>query len=288
MLLQKNNINRAVDADVLADFAVEALLEEVRLTPKPGLVDCHGNGSHHDLTLYLMELSATTLRSTFHEMAMAVKGRKPSQEVREALAAIGREGEQRMLAATNGVNTHKGAIWSIGLLTGAAGMLLSTVSDSELTAENILTTASAIAQFQDRYMPVVRTNGDRVRNRYAVRSAREEAVMGFPSLQHFALPALERYRDEPETIRRINVLLSLMAVTDDTCILNRSDMQVLRNVQQKAAKILDNGGFGHENNWQDYMILDDYITDNWVSPGGSADLLAAALFVQKITDHYKN
>jgi len=273
-------------AEQLARFAVEALTEEVRLTPKPGLVDCHNNGTHHDLSLELMENSAQALRECFYEIAMASTHQEPSAYLRERLAAIGRYGEQQMLQATSQVNTHKGAIWALGLLTGAASLLISR-EYGEIHAEKILSAAGAIALFNDRFIPAQNTHGSEVRKIYSVRSAREEAASGFPSILETALPALQLYADETEEVRRLNTLLALMAVVDDTCILHRSDMKVLREVQRQSKAILDLGGLGVNTNWQAYTLLDKYITKEWVSPGGSADLLAATLFIEKITQHFK-
>ncbi|KUJ50018.1 triphosphoribosyl-dephospho-CoA synthase [Chryseobacterium sp. JAH] len=287
MLLEKNCIKEQVDSAILADLAVQALLEEVRLTPKPGLVDGENNGSHNDLTLQLMERSAYTLRSVFLEMAESVKGKNPSQEVREVLAAIGRRGEYQMLHSTGGINTHKGAIWTLGLLTAAVSILLSAPSNVQLRYENILDTAGTIAEFHDRYMPPVLTNGGKVQKRYAVRGAREEAIMGFPSLMNIAMPFMKKFEWQPRSSQRLNVLLALMATVDDTCILNRSNMETLHSVKQKCTEILDHGGMGKDTNAERYRDLDQYVTRNWISPGGSADLLAAAIFLEKIIVNYK-
>jgi triphosphoribosyl-dephospho-CoA synthase len=286
VLTQQPPVRYEVAAE-LAGFAVAALLEEVRLTPKPGLVDRNGNGSHHDLTLDLMERSARSLEPTFYDMAMASIGKQPSQYLRERLAAIGRHGEQTMLRHTGQVNTHKGAIWVLGLLTGAASILLSRAEARTIDTTEILTLAGAIARFEDSHQPIKTTNGDRVRQLFRVRSAREEATACFPSLQQTALPIWNRFRREPEPIRRLNTLLALMSVVDDTCILHRSNMEVLKKVQRQAADIIRLGGMGVKNNSAIYERLDQLVTDHWVSPGGSADLLAATIFLHKIVNHYK-
>lgn len=273
-------------AHQLAGFAVSALIEEVRLTPKPGLVDRNNNGTHRDLSLGLMEKSALALRECFYEIAMASCNQEPSAYLRERLAAIGRYGEQQMLQATGQVNTHKGAIWALGLLTGAASLLISR-EHGEIHAEKILSAAGAIALFNDRFIPVQHTHGSEVRKIYQVRSAREEAEMGFPSILETALPAWNAYAHETEELRRLNTLLALMAVVDDTCILHRSNMEVLREVQRQSKAILEQGGLGRSENLKAYTLLDQYITAAWVSPGGSADLLAATIFINKITNHFK-
>src|SRR5471032_2522128 len=121
-------------AERLADFAVEALIDEADLSPKPALVDRRGNGAHTDLHLGLMHASALSLWPMFKEMAEAAYGGAPQQaasphstividlSLREALGRIGRDGEQAMLQTTGGVNTHRGAIWALGLLVAAAAL----------------------------------------------------------------------------------------------------------------------------------------------------------------------
>src|SRR5580704_13287542 len=104
----------------LGALAFQALIAEAELTPKPGLVDRRGSGAHADLSLDLMRRSATVLEPFFADMASAAEGRVPDRDLREKLAAIGRDGERAMYKATEGANSHKGAIWILGLLVAAA------------------------------------------------------------------------------------------------------------------------------------------------------------------------
>ena len=111
------------DSQLLADMAVEALIDEVNLTPKPALVDRRGSGAHDDLTLELMERSAKSLGPMFDAMAQAAKHHgKVCLALREDIGEIGRQGEKTMMLATNGVNTHRGAIWALGLMVTAAAL----------------------------------------------------------------------------------------------------------------------------------------------------------------------
>src|SRR5476649_1924301 len=110
-------------AERLADFAVEAVIYKTNLSPKPALVDRRGNGAHTDLHLGLMHASALSLWPMFKEMAEAASTNNSIDlSLREALGRIGREGEQAMLQTTGGVNTHRGAIWALGLLVVAAAL----------------------------------------------------------------------------------------------------------------------------------------------------------------------
>ena len=108
-----------VTAWEVAERAVEALVAEALLTPKPALVDLRGCGAHRDLDLARLLRSAASLRIGFHQMAECAQGRAPSQSLREDLGRIGREAERLMLTATHGSNAHRGAIWILGLLVAA-------------------------------------------------------------------------------------------------------------------------------------------------------------------------
>jgi hypothetical protein len=103
----------------LASLARQALIAEAELTPKPGLVDRRGSGAHTDLSLDLMLRSATVLEPYFADMASTSVGRIPSRDLRAELAAIGRNAERAIYKATQGANSHKGAIWIFGLLVAS-------------------------------------------------------------------------------------------------------------------------------------------------------------------------
>src|SRR5580700_5523496 len=107
----------------LARLGRQALIAEAELTPKPGLVDRRGSGAHSDLSLAIMKCSAFAIEPYFREMASVSRGSYPSQALRERLALIGRNAERAMLRATGGSNSHKGAIWILGLLISAAALL---------------------------------------------------------------------------------------------------------------------------------------------------------------------
>ena len=107
----------------LSTSAVSVLIEEAELTPKPALVDRRSNGAHHDLDLARLQRSARALQDGFSAIARAASRETPSLRLREQLGRIGRDMEQRMMAATDGSNAHRGAIWALGLLVAAAAQL---------------------------------------------------------------------------------------------------------------------------------------------------------------------
>lgn len=134
----------------LAALVESALIDEVTLSPKPGLVDVRGNGAHHDLDWTLMVHSAQTLRPTFEAMALAgaqIETQAGAQlALRERIGRLGREGEAAMLDATGGVNTHRGAIWALGLLVTAAAQ-----TPPAVDAAAVARRAARLANIPDRF-----------------------------------------------------------------------------------------------------------------------------------------
>jgi triphosphoribosyl-dephospho-CoA synthase len=266
----------------LAILAVQALIEEAELTPKPGLVDKESTGSHHDMSIELMIKSARSLEQAFREIAKVSYGRGPSQDLREEIAAIGRQGEIDMFQATGGVNTHKGAIWALGLLISSAAM-----NPGETSLELIAKTAGNLALFPDRNLPQQITNGKRIKEKYGVNGALGEAQQGFPHIRNISLPVLydSRRRGIKEDLCRLNTLIALMASLDDTCILHRGGAQSLTAAKELASEILLLGGVWTQTGWKVLEQLSQYLITSNASPGGSADLLAATLFLDYL---YKN
>lgn len=270
--------SRAECGRQLADLAVKALIDEAELTPKPGLVDMRSAGCHDDMNLALMKASAAALRDCFAAMGRTAYRRRPDQDLREALAAIGRSGERDMLETTKGVNTHRGAIWALGLLVAGAA-----VRGCRATAEQIASAAGEIASFPDRNAPSIGTNGLKVLQTYGFRGARGEAVDGFPHVVRIGLPALYAMRERhvPERTAKINTLLSIMASLDDSCLLHRGGLEALAAAQRGAGLVLKLGGIETAAGWKAYQSLEARLMELRASPGGSADLLAAVLFLDE-------
>ncbi|EJM20026.1 triphosphoribosyl-dephospho-CoA synthase MdcB [Pseudomonas sp. GM21] len=263
-------------AERLADLAVDALIDEADLSPKPALVDRRGNGAHTDLHLGLMHASALSLWSAFKEMAeAAIECGEIGLPLREAVGRIGREGEQAMLATTGGVNTHRGAIWALGLLVTAAALE---------PAGSITLRAARLALLDDRYAPRPLSHGAQVAQRYGARGAREEAQLGFPSVVQRALPQLKRSRaaGHGEQNARLDALLAIMTRLADTCVLYRAGEDGLRTMQLGAQAVLDAGGSASLAGRRRLHELDEQLIALNASPGGAADLLATCLFIDRI------
>jgi triphosphoribosyl-dephospho-CoA synthase len=269
-----------LDPARLADHAVASLVDEAMLTPKPGLVDQRGSGAHADLDLDVMLRSASSLRDTFTRIARRAAGERPGQQLREDLAAIGREGENAMLAATGGSNAHRGAIWSLGLLVSGAAM-----DPARPTPRAVASRAAAIAAHTDRFAPGHSTNGARACARYGVRGARGEARSGFPHVVSIGLPALRsgRRHDVGEESARLDALLAIMCSLEDTCLLHRGGPAALVAARRGARRVLDEGGASTPAGRSALLRLDADLLARNVSPGGSADCLAAVLFLDRLS-----
>jgi triphosphoribosyl-dephospho-CoA synthase len=276
----------------LGEHVIAALIEEATLAPKPGLVDIRSRGAHHDLDWELMCVSALALQPTFTELARAGLEMQPMQSLqrmqslRERIGAIGRDGEARMLDATQGVNTHRGAIWALGLLVTAAAAGPTDPADPvDHTPHAIAARAGALARLPDRHAPALTGNkGERACLDYNVGGARGQAQAGFPHVVDVALPELSRSRrrGDSETAARLNALLAIMASLDDTCVLARGGPGALAELQDGARRVLALGGAASLAGRRHLKLLDRRLVELHVSPGGAADLLAAALFLNRL------
>jgi triphosphoribosyl-dephospho-CoA synthase len=264
----------------LAEAAMGALIAEALLTPKPALVDRRGCGAHRDLDLERLLASAVALRPGFERMAECAWGRMPSVALREKLGDIGRAAEADMLAATGGSNAHRGAIWVLGLLVAGLAMRARRQPD-ERSVRAAARRAAALARLPDRHAPADATNGSRVRIRYGVEGARGEARAGFPHVIDVGLPALReaRRRGVNEAGARLDALMAIMARLQDTCLLHRGGDSALEAAQHGAREVLERGGCSTLAGRRRLLALDADLVGRWVSPGGSADLLAACLLL---------
>jgi len=262
----------------IAELAVAAIRAEADLTPKPGLVDRRGSGAHIDMDLVMLHASAESLRAAFAECAMAAMQLAPGPELRARLGEIGRAGEQAMLEATGGVNTHRGALWALGLLSAGAAL-----GGGLVGAVDFATRLTAIP---DPITAAATSHGAQARLRYGASGAAGQAHAGFPHVRVHALPALRAARRSgaDEATARLEALLSLMATLDDTCVLHRAGSAGLCALQAGAQAVVDAGGFRTPEGRRHFTALDDMCLARRLSPGGSGDLLSATLFLDTLDE----
>jgi triphosphoribosyl-dephospho-CoA synthase len=269
----------------LADAAVKALIVEARLTPKPGLVDIRGPGAHGDMNLELLIRSAHSLRPTFAAIASAAFHGRETCALRQTLSGLGREGERVMLQTTGGVNTHRGSIWTLGLLCAGAAM----ITEGKQSAATVCAKAAQVARLPDSFTLSGQSHGQWAFREYRARGARGEAEDGFPHLLHVGLPMLKRSISEGLGAEhaRLNALVAIMADLDDTCLLHRGGMPALTAAKRGAQKIIDCGGTSTKNGSKALLELHQTLLRLNASPGGSADLLAAVVFLDSVENAVK-
>jgi triphosphoribosyl-dephospho-CoA synthase len=259
-----------------AALAVWALEQEARLTPKPGLVDGRGSGAHRDMGLALLLVSVKAIApwlARVEHLACEHGGAPPAAQLR----ACGVAAERDMLAATGGVNTHRGAIFALGLLVAAAA---DGVMDAEAVCERSATLASGLGAGRHSE----RLSGAAARARYGAAGAPGQALAGFPAVREHALPMLERGRAEgaSEKSVRLDALLALIATVDDTCLLHRGGLRALHDARRAAVAVLDAGGSGTSEGARRLTRMDRWMRRERLSPGGSGDLLAATLLLDAV------
>lgn len=250
----------------IARCAQRALLYEALCTPKPGLVDRENSGAHRDMDAFSFASSAAALHGYFEASARA--GMNGAEL--EILRFLGLQAEADMLQATGGVNTHKGAIFSLGILCCAAAM------EGDLWENAARIAGDALRDFDGLVPEQARTGGERQYLEQGLTGVRGEAAAGFPTVKKIAVPALKRALAAGRSLNDagLEALLELMAVVSDSNILRRRGMEIQAWVRDSARRLLDSG-------WtQDALrsMNESFVREN-ISPGGCADLLAAAYFI---------
>lgn len=280
----------AAVAERLADLAVEAMLLEVYLTPKPGLVDRRNTGSHRDMTLQTFVVSAGAIRPSLDHFfgAGVAHATKRIDTLLETIRPIGLHAERAMSEATGGVNTHKGAIFAFGLLLAAAGRTwaLSRRLTPQAVCGTVAAMTAGLVERELADLSVWRTAGERLFRDHGLTGARGEAESGFASVVDGALPELERRIAGGQTVEIAlsAAFLHLLAYNDDTNLAHRGGIEGLRWAQSEARRVLEAGGIDLPDYRKRMEALDDAFIGRNLSPGGSADLLAVTWFLAQL-DH---
>ena len=250
---------------LVADLAERALRMELDTTPKPGLVDKLDNGAHKDMDYALMAKSISALRPYLTRLAVeSAKDIDPSK-----IKVIGIEAEKAMLEATGGVNTHKGALFCIGLSVAAASNLASRTGSVQAYSfkELVSRIASEIPLAQG-------THGAEAKESFKVSGALENARAAYPGLFAEWLPYYRSLEGDPYRCHK--TLLHIMTTLDDTNILHRKGAEGLARAKSEAARLL-----GDFNEAKMSSLNKNFIREN-ISPGGSADMLSLTIFINSI------
>ncbi|HZC79248.1 MAG TPA: triphosphoribosyl-dephospho-CoA synthase MdcB, partial [Ktedonobacterales bacterium] len=268
---------RGVVAELIADQAVLALLHELAAWPKPGLVSHVDSGSHTDMNAAMLQASAEALRPFFAELARAGQDGANMDRLR----SVGLRAEVAMLAITGGINTHRGAIFGLGLLCAAAGAKAGGLADPMMPLGNVVVRLWGRSILDGPVL--LHSHGGKARRHYGANGARAEAAQGFLSVYEVGLPALQwgaLIAPGDAEAARVQACFALIASLEDTNLLHRGGMSGLRDAQCAARVFLDDGGVGTCNWRKRANVVHQSFVARRLSPGGSADLLAMTLFIQ--------
>jgi triphosphoribosyl-dephospho-CoA synthase len=270
-------LKRAPSARDLGRLARRSLELELFTWPKPGLVSHLDSGAHKDMDANLVRASAQCLEPFFTQLAAFGAAGATLPVLRD----IGIAAERAMLEVTCGVNTHRGAIFGLGLLSAAAGRL---ALEGTLAARSL---GEHVRQAWGRSLRMTAPSGSHgayVFARYGAGGARTEAASGFAHVYLIGLPALRRARRSGagEEAARVQACFALIAAVADTNILYRAGPAGLEYAQAVARRFLVEGGV-QRGDWRERAAQahGDFISRR-LSPGGCADLLAMTLFVDSI------
>ena len=265
--------------------ALKALLYEVSASPKPGLVDRYGSGAHTDMDYFTFVDSALSLQETFFDCAHAGAhfSGEDLTDLFKDLRPIGIAGEKKMYEATSGVNTHKGAIFSLGILCAAAGHLVCQdkvdLSVEALRDISMKMTYGLTGELETSASENM-TSGERLYAEKGVLGIRGEVEAGFPSVMNYGLPALAEALENKEASKNdilVLVLIELLGHVEDTNVMSRYGEEGLKLVREKSRQVISNGGISTQRGWQLIHDMDEIFIEKNISPGGTADLLAVTL-----------
>lgn len=252
---------------LLSYLAVQSIKAELDTTPKPGLVDKADNGAHSDMDYNLMLKSIYSLHPYFTELSCLAYNEDVINI--DKIKTIGIEAEKQMLFTTNGVNTYKGALFSMGLVLYAASYLCQQrdkVQEQQLQ-KTIKLLSSKFSQPDD-------THGKKVIEKHNIKGALNSAIDGYTLLFDEWLPFFIKHKNEEHSL--IKLLLFIMTNLDDTNIYYRKGEEVVAHVKQQAQEILDDFSIDRVE-----KLNKEFVKEN-ISPGGAADMLSLTLFIHSI------
>lgn len=275
----------------IASLGMRAILYEVSVTPKPGLVDRNNSGAHNDMDFYTFMASAAALSQGLHKIAdYAGKWRTDSlRALFDSIRPIGIEMESAMFSATDGVNTHKGMIFNMGVLVAAASYYVSKhdghLPHAEALSEIVSKMTCNIAS-EELGKSVAGTAGEKLYLQYGTKGIRGEVESGYQTVLKLAVPVYRNMALEPNALC-LQMLVALMTCCEDSNILSRHSMETLKQVQKRASGFMDAGGMRQLDAHMQLEQLDELFIEKNISPGGAADLLAVSIFFAMLEGYLK-
>lgn len=283
-----------MNAETVGQFAIRSLLYEASTTQKPGLVDRRNSGAHSDMDYFTFMASGAALAKGFHLLANLGYewSDKPLKSLLNDIRPIGLKMGKCMLQATGDINTHRGVIFSLGLVTFATSRLVSKGDIKKARAEDIFEVTSqmteGICKNELEGLALFDSNGKKVYKRFGKTGIRGEVEAGFPTLLKGALDEVRKgsrnYADKNAFF--LQILFQILKHCEDSTILYRHEFKTLEEVQLQASSFLDSGGMLQPEAMKKVLEMDQAFIGKNISPGGSADLLAVSIMIGLLEGSY--
>ncbi|WPC41236.1 triphosphoribosyl-dephospho-CoA synthase CitG [Clostridium sp. JS66] len=277
-------------AHYVASLAQRSILYEVSTTPKPGLVDRDNTGSHKDMDFFTFMASSSALYNGLYECVlegMSFNG-LDSTKLMDRLRAPGIKCEKSMFEATKGVNTHKGIIFSLGILCAAVGNLYRKHKKENFFIDEVcnevkdITRDLTVKDFKGISIKTNLTHGERLFKEYGFKGIRGEVEGGFQTVQKQAIPIIRQWSKNRQLSINdlfLQVLMSIMTESEDTNVVIRGGIESLNYTKNISKEFIKLGGMNQIDAIKKLEIMNIKFVEKNISPGGSADLLAVSIFL---------
>jgi len=273
--------------DFIVQSVMRSVLYEVSTSPKPGLVDRFNQGAHDDMDFFTFMSSTSALGKGFREIVQKASQSQGNsyKSLLKIIRPIGIEMEKCMFNATKGVNTHKGIIFSLGIVAAVSAKLNAeenkTLDFNAISEKVKIMTQGLSNELNNSQGKKNLTKGEMIYCNYGFKGIRGEVESGFQTVFTAAIPELRKYKksDMSQNDLFINILLKIMTTCEDSNIISRHNPKTLTEVQELARKFIDSGGMYQDKGIEAIKKMDRYFIERNISPGGSADLLAVSIFL---------
>jgi triphosphoribosyl-dephospho-CoA synthase len=277
-------------AHYAASLAQRAILYEVSTTPKPGLVDRDNPGAHKDMDFFTFMASSSALYKGLYECTMEGLNFEEEDHTKllDRIRKPGIECERTMFEATNGINTHKGIVFSMGILCAVVGKLFKESNRLNFIIEDICEEVRKVTKgltekdFIGIENKIVLTHGERLYKEYGFKGIRGEVESGFSTVRENAVQSLRTWKLDRNLSMNdlfLELLLKLMAGSEDTNVIIRGGVENLNYVKSISQEFLTEGGIKQPDAKKKLECMNEEFIKRNISPGGSADLLAVTIFL---------
>lgn len=272
----------------IAELAVQSILYEVSAYPSPGLVSPVSQGSHKDMDYYTFIDSTVTLIKPLVLCAEAGYSSLSYKDIFKDIRRIGINGEKAMFNKTSGINTHKGMLFLMGIATAAVAKALYEKESFDNIKHIIKAMTEGLVDNELKNIPRDKalSHGEKLYIKYNISGIRGEVEQGIPIVMDYALDLYEKSETLPKRHRIIHSLIGIMQYCEDTTILHRNSIEVLNWVKERACHIMSLGGMFTEEGQATLEALDKEFIKKNISPGGSADLLSATIFLYEVKKRF--